>query len=757
MSTILLLLQRATREKFVRFKVEKEAHLCASNLDRSCVTGYGLVEPAAANISRNLPRPLPRLPRLSTFNHCPTFGFIGALDRFSRCLCIDSSNAHILLDPMAPTNSSTVADSSNGSKSNRDGTFQVLAGGSLDLTALIALFATDSVERYALDYTQGLISAAATPMSLFGILGYVKTLLKLSIGPEFCDRVGLGTKGIRPYSGLAISELSNFMPSELIQVIYLKRVPTFIGQNELAYRWLPLKTAWHTSSSMPLVRGRSWARHFYGSSLSGEEEPHGLVICNPEVRRKMLLVAVAMTLLMTSAFSSLSGLVLYPMISTWTWSSYHAVFGIMVSVTLGSLPWLPIFMCEQVPCDVPACLYQDPFLSATPPCRAKETLLDQGPSVTNSEQRLAYFKRGNAYYVFAFRTPKPLHLVLARVLSLLAAISIILAYILQFMQLQSMSDFASAIWLGVQGLLAGVRILIWYWSPKIQFLYNHLSKGFVYLCPNGGNRYSREMLSFRDSISEVELVVLEHHLKQGRQNRWMEVNPSWQNNNEESQMTTPITAWLCDMMHDFKLSACTISPATVPEGQFANVVLSTLRNAVRMANITYHPFKNWLRSRSIEPFAHGIFVQNQDATTSLLLKFEYNLGSPECPLRESERQHCSGWCSGREHDTPLIVEYFALHEESAKTVVSVRGLRSHEWHLVNGQRYFSGEHVSQEHLETCWACQQIFSRDTLAEKSSKWVEGWRRFESEEMVRRRAQTGQAHAEDRRAVAHWRQCT
>ena len=62
-----------------------------------------------------------------------------------------------------------------------------------------------SVEQYALDYTQGLVTAAAAPMSPFGLLSYVKALLKLSLGPDFCERVGFGMESLRPYFGFPSS------------------------------------------------------------------------------------------------------------------------------------------------------------------------------------------------------------------------------------------------------------------------------------------------------------------------------------------------------------------------------------------------------------------------------------------------------------------------------------------------------------------------------------------------------------------------
>ena len=138
---------------------------------------------------------------------------------------------------MAPKNSTGATNSSDDANSNRNSTFQILADGSLDLTTLIALFATGSVEGCALDYTQGLVAAAAAPLLLLGILGSVKALSKLSIGPEFCDGLGFGTEGLRPNFGLPKSDITTVSSSELVQIVYLERVSSSYGSSELRYHW----------------------------------------------------------------------------------------------------------------------------------------------------------------------------------------------------------------------------------------------------------------------------------------------------------------------------------------------------------------------------------------------------------------------------------------------------------------------------------------------------------------------------------------
>lgn len=79
------------------------------------------------------------------------------------------------------------ADPADSSGDDRRDTFQILADGTQDLAALVGLFATDSVERYSVDYSRGYLSVAVATCSLLGILGYVRALVKLAMGSRSCQ------------------------------------------------------------------------------------------------------------------------------------------------------------------------------------------------------------------------------------------------------------------------------------------------------------------------------------------------------------------------------------------------------------------------------------------------------------------------------------------------------------------------------------------------------------------------------------------
>lgn len=105
--------------------------------------------------------------------------------------------------------------------SNRSSGFQVLADGTQDLAALVGLFATDGVERYTIDYTRGFLPPVTAPLSLLGLLGYVRALLKLSFGVDFCERTGFSIISLRSYAGVRSRDVAR--DEQITHVHYLER------------------------------------------------------------------------------------------------------------------------------------------------------------------------------------------------------------------------------------------------------------------------------------------------------------------------------------------------------------------------------------------------------------------------------------------------------------------------------------------------------------------------------------------------------
>ena len=76
-----------------------------------------------------------------------------------------------------------------------------LASGSQDLAALLGLFCTDGVERNALANNFGWGTVVASSLSLLGVLGLVKSSIKLALGLKYCQQAGFNLDSIRGIFG----------------------------------------------------------------------------------------------------------------------------------------------------------------------------------------------------------------------------------------------------------------------------------------------------------------------------------------------------------------------------------------------------------------------------------------------------------------------------------------------------------------------------------------------------------------------------
>ena len=76
-----------------------------------------------------------------------------------------------------------------------------LASGSQDLAALLGLFCTDGVERNALAYNFGWGTVVASSLSLLGVLGLIKSSIKLALGLRYCQQAGFNLDSLRGIFG----------------------------------------------------------------------------------------------------------------------------------------------------------------------------------------------------------------------------------------------------------------------------------------------------------------------------------------------------------------------------------------------------------------------------------------------------------------------------------------------------------------------------------------------------------------------------
>ena len=369
------------------------------------------------------------------------------------------------------------------SASSQNNSFKILADGTQDLAALVGLFATDGVERYTIDYTRGFLPPVMAPLSLLGLLGYVRALLKLSLGVQFCERTGFSTLPLRSYTGVRKSEV--LVNERLTEVKYLKR------HNLGGYiRWDIVKRVEHTKESMPLTIGDGQRalkdrRAFYTS--------YSVAMCTLARTRETAYFAFGMCAV---ALASAAGIASFPVLiisSYRTWARIFASAGLVISVLMGGLPWCWIYLQEHMPFE--SCQWFRSDWKEGPFMRVNTSMTPD--NCVPRKDTLAFFAKDSHFYIFDCCAQRPWQLLIARISSCCAAVFITAAYICQYVELHSASARASEIWLGVQGLLAILRIFAWNWAPRVL----GFAGDMVIRWTDQRNN------CFRDSLTELELVL----------------------------------------------------------------------------------------------------------------------------------------------------------------------------------------------------------------------------------------------------------
>ena len=409
---------------------------------------------------------------------------------------------------------------------NCDNSLKILADGTQDLAALVGLFATDGVERYTIDYTRGFLPPVIAPLSLLGLLGYVRALLKLGLGVQFCERTGFSTISLRSYAGVLKSEV--LVNERLTKVKYLQR-------HDLGgyIRWDIVKSVEHTKESMPLTIGAGQRalkdRRAFDTSYS-------VAMCTLARTRETSYFAFCMCAV---ALASAAGIASSPILifSTYqTWTRIFASAGLVISVLMGGLPWCWIYLQEHLPfesCDWFRSDWKEGLGTRT------NSSMTTGHCVSRKDT-LAFFAKDSHFYIFDCCAQRPWQLIIARISSCCAAVCITVAYICQYVELHSASARASEIWLGVQGLLAILRIFAWNWAPS-----------FLGFAGDMIIRWTDQRNNcFRDSLTELELVLCWASIE-NKQTMGSEDNKP----DDETCSSSPLLPeWLTKAIDDVRLS-----------------------------------------------------------------------------------------------------------------------------------------------------------------------------------------------------------
>ncbi|KAI5789234.1 hypothetical protein FPQ18DRAFT_307045 [Pyronema domesticum] len=403
----------------------------------------------------------------------------------------------------------------DASQSKNDSAFQTIATGTQDLAALVGLFATDSVERYSVDYSRGYLSVAVATCSLLGIMGYVRALVKLAMGAKSCDQSAFPTAPVR--SLLGVSKLDRLPKEELVTVSYISRMTN--NKNEMIYYMV--KEVDHTRDSFPATMAEPKdlthdLRLLYIPKMKGGHPTRirgPATIPEPGLRsNRLALMIIWGSLGLAAAATS------FPVVcvsSAWTWSRVLATFGMFFGLAISSIMWSYVYVVEQIPSPMPGLTSSKSVNSDTHSFKIAEFRNSSGSSESSIPARTSP-KRAADYENFAVIRPEK------------RSKQLIFCNLETYVEIKYMSTVESAWWLGVQTTLALVRITIWIWDPAFDNYIDrkcshyaepiendhidgwelaglHFTSGKAY---EGPNKYLRLPMSLLERLGEISILDL---------------------------------------------------------------------------------------------------------------------------------------------------------------------------------------------------------------------------------------------------------
>ncbi|KAI5804233.1 hypothetical protein DFH27DRAFT_554969 [Peziza echinospora] len=355
-----------------------------------------------------------------------------------------------------------------------DGAFKVLAEGTQDLAALVGLFATDSVERYAVDYSRGYFAVALSICSLLGILGYARALLKLAMGAQACQHSGFQTAPVRPLAGVAPADR---LPSEELITVYYMRREVKDGLECFYLR----KKLQHTEESFPC----GWTR--YSNARQNSLRNFTTPIPNRKVEtqwiknssydesyrsNKGIQLRVWSSMILTSAATGLSILPLRPRsgVEYWTWTRVVGSFVLFAALASSSILWSRVYAREQMP-----------------------TNHERGRDAPD-EFAFWHHRRTESLVVVAdLQCAGRREEIFNRIASGVCAVFVVIGYVCQYVEIRKVTATQAAIWLGYQAALSLLRIGIWIWDPNFDDYSEYEITGYQPLEPALGRIHGHDL------------------------------------------------------------------------------------------------------------------------------------------------------------------------------------------------------------------------------------------------------------------------
>ncbi|KAL8932398.1 MAG: hypothetical protein Q9216_006855 [Gyalolechia sp. 2 TL-2023] len=328
-------------------------------------------------------------------------------------------------------------------------------------------------ERYAIDYNKGYLSATTATLSLLGLLGYVRALIKLGLGSDACHNAGFDTRSMRPLFGVPDHDR---LPSDVLHdVHYVERI-----RSAGYVTWKLAATRKHTVDTMPVL---DLAVPFH------KPEVNTVTICSCRLtitaEEYLMKHAFYRIPLIMAFFIGLTCFIISPFrggIMHHSWTMWYATLGLSISVLSSAMAWFWVYVQEQLPKG-----------SADWVIRRADCVTNMNTSLEKKDC-FAFTGDGYSYVTFDLKAVTGRQRGFVCVFSIFCAFSAILGYVCQYVEVRRTSPSQSAKWLALQGAFAILRVAIWIWDPSFDDFVMERGR------PDGSRNFVH--------LSEAQLVML---------------------------------------------------------------------------------------------------------------------------------------------------------------------------------------------------------------------------------------------------------
>ncbi|KAK3172722.1 hypothetical protein OEA41_006046 [Lepraria neglecta] len=319
-----------------------------------------------------------------------------------------------------------------------------LAGGSQDLAALLGLFATDGVERNALASHLGWGCVVASSLSLLGILGLVKSSIKVALGLRYCWSAGFNLDSLRGIFG--------FLPGESPTLGNLFDCDVMMIQFSTQGLRISVSKRYFSGDYTPIVKvasAQGWARGINVNlgNLRGEKA----------FNKSPILIAFALFIC-----SGLTTWLLEVVQAEWTWVKIVAIPGL--HLCLFTLVAIPLWYDKQV--NHPGTQLTVEKWNALHDLSAKNWNPPDGEGVKNQTLNLLQVRHRNTDVLHCWANTAFLKSPALKGTLIFASVFAATAYICQYTILKAASSMHALIWIGCQAALAAARLAYWIFNPS---------------------------------------------------------------------------------------------------------------------------------------------------------------------------------------------------------------------------------------------------------------------------------------------------